>query len=273
MGKSQRFSTFQMLFLDCGMYGGPGIILCFLVLFLQVRSGHLVPVYLINLLISNFIRFCCLTVRAEVNNKDICIITNCILTVGVLVSICFMVFIAFERYLVIAHPLWYKFKRNVKTSLLVCVAVWFFPSLYFPICYFDINSAEHILASLQLLPFPLLLFFFGGTLKALSAARSVPNDQKQRILTTLVLVLVSYALLFMPRIIFLVKGNPYGSIYDVVTVIPVYVSSVVDLVLYVFMKKAFADSILKCLSNMKTEISMQSQKQVERKTDEDHEFS
>ncbi|XP_038155305.1 cysteinyl leukotriene receptor 2-like [Cyprinodon tularosa] len=218
-------SVSKMVAMIVACIGLPLTIVAIYAVSVMVRSGHLVPVYLINLLISNFIRFCCLTVRAEVNNEDICIITNCILTVGVLVSMCFMVFIAFERYLVIAHPLWYKFRRNVKTSLLVCVAVWVFPSSYFPICYFDIDSAEHILASLQLLPFPLLLFFFGGTLKALSAARSVPNDQKQRILTTLVLVLVSYALLFMPRIIFLVKGNPYGSIYDVVTVIPVYAPS------------------------------------------------
>jgi len=104
---------------------------------------------------------------------------------------------------------------------------------------------ETTIACFLLIPFPLLLFFLGGTLKALSAARSVPADEKRRVVATLVLVLFIYTLLFLPRIIFsLAKEFRKYRSFELVTIIPVYFSPLADLVLYVFMKKGICDKLL-----------------------------
>uniref|UniRef100_A0A3B3XSZ6 G-protein coupled receptors family 1 profile domain-containing protein n=1 Tax=Poecilia mexicana TaxID=48701 RepID=A0A3B3XSZ6_9TELE len=233
-------------------------------------------VYLINLLISDFIQFCCLIARATIQDNNICTIVQSILEAGVMISICFMVLIALERYLVITSPLWYRFRRNIKTSLLVCAVVWLFPLLLFPFSLSNNNTLTIIVPCFLLLPLPLLLFFLVGTLKALSAARSVPDDEKRRIMAILVLVLLFYTLLFMPRIIvFLYTRTKYNKTdFGIAAAILTYVSPVVDMVLYVFMKKGFDDFLLKCLccckvshddpsisrektDNMNTEASMQ----------------
>ncbi|KAL7383584.1 hypothetical protein ABVT39_013890 [Epinephelus coioides] len=128
---------------------------------------------------------------------------------GVMASTCFMVCIALERYLVIVLPLWYRFRRTIKTSVLVCVMVWPLPTIYILPSYFCINFVveEAISATFLLLPLPLLIFFLGGTLKALSASISVPPDKKRRIVGVLVLVLLLYTLLFLPSIIWSLTEN------------------------------------------------------------------
>uniref|UniRef100_A0A3P9N5N8 G-protein coupled receptors family 1 profile domain-containing protein n=1 Tax=Poecilia reticulata TaxID=8081 RepID=A0A3P9N5N8_POERE len=245
-------------------------------------------VYLINLLISDFIQFCCLIARAKIKDDDTCKIVQSILEAGVMVSICFMVVIALERYLVITSPLWYRFRRNIKTSLLVCAVVWLLPLLGLPFSFSNGGTLTIIVPCFLLLPFPLLLFFLVGTLRALSAARSVRHDEKRRIMATLVLVLLFYTLLFMPRIIlFLYTRKRYIETgFGIAAAILTYLSPVVDMVLYVFMKKGFDDVLLKFLccckvshddpsiskektDNMNTEASMQLETETRRKADED----
>lgn len=104
---------------------------------------------------------------------------------------------------------------------------------------------ETTVACFLLLPFPLLIFFLCGTLKALSATRSVPTEEKRQIVSILVLVFLIYTLMFLPRVIYsLAKNFRQDPIFEIVTITPVYFSPLADLVLYVFMRKGIADKLL-----------------------------
>nr|XP_029132307.1 G-protein coupled receptor 4-like [Labrus bergylta] len=90
--------------------------LCFL-----VRKDHVAPIYVINLLITDVIQFCCLLIQEIKQNDDI---VRYIYRSSLVTSICFMVCVSLERYLVIAHPLWYRFKRTIKISVMLLFLPW-----------------------------------------------------------------------------------------------------------------------------------------------------
>ncbi|XP_028458773.1 G-protein coupled receptor 4-like [Perca flavescens] len=178
-------------------------------LYSLVGKDHVAPIYVINLLISDLIQFCWMI--DWVAKPDQTIHKTGFLFYGssVMVSVCFMVCIALERYLVIACPLWYRFGRTIKSSVVVCVLIWIISlALGFIVVFLYIpEHSETILASFFFLPLPLLIFFLGGTLKALSVSISVPADMKQRFVGMLVVVLLIYTLLFLPIIITLLKKH------------------------------------------------------------------
>ncbi|XP_045897986.1 ovarian cancer G-protein coupled receptor 1-like, partial [Micropterus dolomieu] len=221
-------------------------LLTFTNVFLQVRSDHVAPIYVINLLICDLIQFCYMIVQVvptvDWRIHDIFIY---IYLSALFASVYFMVCIALERYLVIAHPLWYRFRRTIKSSVVICVLVWAIS----PVCvvrfyFFVENLVTNIMfIILFLLPFPLLIFFVVGTLKALSASISAPPDEKRRTVGVLVLVLLIYTLLFLSSIIWYL-----GIIHDttnlILSLMIVRFSPLADLFLYVFMRKGFIDKLL-----------------------------
>ncbi|XP_038588473.1 G-protein coupled receptor 4-like [Micropterus salmoides] len=177
--------------------GLPLMLLAIYSLYSMVRRDHVAPIYVINLLITDLIQLCCMiadvvpTVDRWTHEIFVYIYLSALIA-----SVYFMVCIALERYLVIAHPLWYRFGRSIKTSVVVCVLVW----VLSPFCavrfyFFVENLVTHIMfIMLLLLPFPLLIFFLVGTLKALSASTSVPPDEKRRSVGVLVLLLLIFGL-------------------------------------------------------------------------------
>ncbi|XP_042288461.1 ovarian cancer G-protein coupled receptor 1-like isoform X1 [Thunnus maccoyii] len=219
-------------------------------LYSQVQNNNVAPIFIINLLISDIIQFCCMIVkkaRPDWKNDEIFYYIYCF---GVLASIGFMVCVALERYLVIAWPLWYRFRRTIKISLAVCVVVWTLPLVYVLPFYFqvEIKVLKTISSVCFLVPFPLLIFFLGGTLKSLSAAISVSSDEKRRIVGILVLVLLIYTLLFLPKIIWnLVEEARDNYTFDNLTFILLRFSPLADLILYVFMRKGAIDKLLASL--------------------------
>ncbi|XP_045921163.1 G-protein coupled receptor 4-like [Micropterus dolomieu] len=226
--------------------GIPLTLVAIYALYYMVRSDHVAPIYLINLLIADLIQFFSMIVEV-VPNVDMKLydIFYYIYLSALIASVYFMVCIALERYLFIAHPLWYRFRRTIKTSVVVCVLVWVL-SL---VCFFLYNffpenvGTDTISAVLLLLPFPLFIFFLVGTLKALSASISVPSDEKRRIVGILVLVLLIYTLLFLPSIIWYLEVD-YDETLDSLSLIFVKFSPLADLVLYVFMRKGIIDKLL-----------------------------
>ncbi|XP_038588820.1 G-protein coupled receptor 4-like [Micropterus salmoides] len=174
-------------------------------LYSMVRSDHVAPIYVINLLITDLLQLSFMIADvAPTVDRRISDIFMYIYLSALIASVGFMVCVALERYLVIAHPLWYRFRLSIKTSVVVCVLVW----VLSPVCavrfYFFVgNLGTYIIfAILFLLPFPLLTFFLVGTLKALSATISISPDEKRQIVGISVLVLLIYTLLYLPTIIF-----------------------------------------------------------------------
>uniref|UniRef100_A0A671X4B4 G-protein coupled receptors family 1 profile domain-containing protein n=2 Tax=Sparus aurata TaxID=8175 RepID=A0A671X4B4_SPAAU len=181
-------------------------------------------------------------------------IALCIYISSLTVSIGFMVCIALERYLLIAHPLWYRFRHTIKFSVVLCVMVWVLSpvsvlSLSALSTLQDVSIAPIIIGTFLLLPLPLFIFFLGGTIRALSASR-VPSDEKRRIVGILVLVLLIYTLLFLPAIIlFMTKMNTdhhtlKSDQLPYLAYVFLMLSPLADAFLYVFMRKGTIDKFL-----------------------------
>ncbi|KAM6997177.1 G-protein coupled receptor 4-like [Tautogolabrus adspersus] len=186
--------------------GLPLTLMIIYALYCLVRKDHVAPIYVINLLISDLIQFCCMIIQETKHGSQLyqtCIIVSNIYSCVLLTSVFFMVCISLERYLVIAHPLWYRFKRTIKISVVVSVVVWLIP----PVFILTFHWARRILFIFFIIPFPLFIFFLVGTLRALSASVSVPSEEKRRIVGILVLVLLIYTLLFLPYIILILFQN------------------------------------------------------------------
>ncbi|XP_038588790.1 G-protein coupled receptor 4-like [Micropterus salmoides] len=225
--------------------GLPSILMAIYSLYSMVRSDHVAPIYVINLLITDLIQLCYMIVPVVSNvNRTIRIISSIYLS-GLVASVYFMVCISLERYLVIAHPLWYRCRRTIKSSVVICVLVWVLPFANVVPYYFFSDGLVYytITAIFFLLPFPLLIFFLVGTLKALSASISVPSDEKRRIVGVLVLVLLIYTLLFLPKIISFLLVNTGNTFFNM-SLICIRLSPLADLVLYVFMRKGTIDKLL-----------------------------
>ncbi|XP_067356763.1 ovarian cancer G-protein coupled receptor 1-like [Channa argus] len=215
-----------------------------------VRKDNTAPIYVINLLLADLIQLCSMSVLMT-HSADIILKTfSYLYFFGLLASVGFMVCISLERYLVISCPLWYRFRRTIKISLMVCIVVWALPLVYVLPVYFLVDlKAEHIFAIFLLLPFPLLIFSLGGKLKALSAASRVPTDEKRRIVAMLVLVLLIYTLLFLPSIIWsLAEKTGENYSFRDLSLIIVQFSPIADSILYVLLRKGAVDKVLASLS-------------------------
>ncbi|XP_038588722.1 G-protein coupled receptor 4-like [Micropterus salmoides] len=230
--------------------GLPLSLMAIYALYYMVQSDQVAPIFVINLLISDLLQFCYMIVEvSEPEHKAIQMVSGLFYFFGLFASVGFMVCIALERYLVIVHPLWYRFRRTIKTSVALCAVVWVQPFVFI-FAFSFIDQAQMAIVIYLLLPFPLLIFFLVGTFKALSASISVSSDEKRRIVGILVLVLLIYTLLFLPIILNFLKlciYNMYDIYEDILTTLSlifVRFSPLADLVLYVFMRKGTVDKLL-----------------------------
>ncbi|XP_028279521.1 G-protein coupled receptor 4-like [Parambassis ranga] len=220
--------------------------------YFTVRKDNIAPIYVINLFISDLIQLCSMIVWvAEPKDWKIYEIFFYIYYLGVMASVGFMVCVALERYLVIAWPLWYHNRKTIKSSLVVCIVVWSLPVIYLvlPLCFWvSYAVADTMFAAFLLIPFPLFIFFLVGTLRALSSARSVPSDEKRRIVAILVVALLIYTLLFLPSIIWsLAEEASYNCVFSHLTFILLQLSPLADLIMYVFIRKGAIDKLLTSL--------------------------
>ncbi|XP_041644720.1 G-protein coupled receptor 4-like [Cheilinus undulatus] len=228
--------------------GLPLILMAIYALYSLVKNDHVAPIYIINLLISDLIQLCCMIVWESKPKEDMIDNTvNSIYKFGQLTSIGFMVCISLERYLVIAHPLWYRFRRTIRITVAVCVVVWIIPLVLiftvFP--WITLFVTDIILSIFLITPFPLFIFFLVGTLRALSTSVSVPSEEKWRIVAILVLVLLIYTLLFLPSIIFF-TAKTYAFDLTLIFLAHIFVklSPLADLLLYVFIRKGAVGKLL-----------------------------
>ncbi|XP_032364688.1 mas-related G-protein coupled receptor member X4-like [Etheostoma spectabile] len=232
--------------------GLPLTLVAIYALYSVVRSDHVVPIYIINLLVTDLIQLCCMICDVVNPHRPMTyVIYVSVYNYSLMTSVGFMVCIALERYLLIVFPLWYRCRRTIRSTVVICVLAWVLPSLYLFTLFFggNFNVPQIIAFVFLLLPLPLLLFFCCATLRALSASVSILPDEKRRIVGTLVMVLLIYMLLFLPNVILILVVR-YTK-HQLLTNTLAYVSSaflklnpLADLVLYIFMKKGALDKIL-----------------------------
>ncbi|XP_040929843.2 psychosine receptor-like [Betta splendens] len=222
-----------------------------------VKKDNVAPIFVINLLVSDIIQLCAMII-VQIKGVNTLIIAAYMYFVSVSASVGFMLCIALERYLLIVRPLWYRTRRTMKMSLLLCAAVWTLPLFYFlfrmvmfsynQYCLFFIITGIFLL-----LLVPLLVFFMVGTLRALSASISVRAEEKHRIVGLLVLVLLIYTLLFLPFIIFLlVDCFIYDYELEFVAYFFLKLNPVADLFLYIFLRKGAVNQVWFCCRKNRT---------------------
>ncbi|XP_038586011.1 G-protein coupled receptor 4-like [Micropterus salmoides] len=84
--------------------GLPLTLVAIYALYSMVRSDHVAPIYVINLLITDLLQLCCMIVEvAPPEDEIISVMSFCIYVFSLFTSVYFMVCISLERYLVIAH--------------------------------------------------------------------------------------------------------------------------------------------------------------------------
>ncbi|XP_076141334.1 uncharacterized protein LOC143123959 [Alosa pseudoharengus] len=212
-------------------------------LFSQIKTDHVAPVYVINLLISDVVLICTKPIVFSIQPSGLTFeLLHFVHSVGMLASIVFMVCIAGERYVMIAHPLWYRFQNTITKSLLCSLTVWM--ATVVAEGGFVVALFMSILI-LYLFPYPFVIFFFVGTGRALSKSISVSPREQRRIMGTLALVLFIYTVLFLPTIVVHLVLSNCPWLFKDATLQPLAIMSdcllslnpVVDPILYVFMTK------------------------------------
>uniref|UniRef100_A0A3P9DQK7 G-protein coupled receptors family 1 profile domain-containing protein n=1 Tax=Maylandia zebra TaxID=106582 RepID=A0A3P9DQK7_9CICH len=168
---------------------------------------------------------------------------------GVMASLYFKMCIALERYFFIACPLLdfiRKTKTSVLSSVLLCVLVWAFCIVSFPLAIV-LHQFIHLLIYAAL-PGPLFIFCLARTFRALPAATSVPTQEKRRSLGILILLFFKYfVLILIPISIFHNERIPFEINWIFFLLCPF-----VDLVLCLFMRQGRIDRLLACLCSSVT---------------------
>lgn len=228
-------------------------------LYRLIKSDHIAPVYVINLLMSDMLQICTKPVWHMTSMLNIMhLVLFSVYSVGLFASICFMLLISAERFVMIACPFWYRQRHTKKMALWVSFVVWvtaFIVMLIISLAILTGISDEGILTSniivFYLLPYPLVISFTMGTRKALSSSKSVPSYEQRRIMGTLALVIFSYTVFYLPYIILmltvtisptLVKETHMQNFSALVGIL-LSVSPLVDPILYVFMRRDAKDIV------------------------------
>ncbi|XP_066578286.1 ovarian cancer G-protein coupled receptor 1-like [Amia ocellicauda] len=179
-----------------------------------VKIDYVMPVFAINLLIADLIQVTMTPILiGKYTSKPVCswdavhLVDGAIFNVCVCASIGFLVCIALERYVIVAHPLWYRSRRSLRHTRLVSLATWVVSILI--VCIKSslenlkpaAGQVFHVVYLLTLFPVPLVLLVFAyvATWRALLRLSVLPAAEKKRIRHMLALVLFIFAGIFGPH--------------------------------------------------------------------------
>ncbi|KAG9338578.1 hypothetical protein JZ751_025636 [Albula glossodonta] len=255
-------------------------------LYRLVKEENILPVFVINLLLSDLIQIGILPLWIDYylsNHKwnfgrDVCSIVGCVFYISVFVSVFFMCCVAVERYLAIAHPLCFGRYRRLSNAIALSVGLWvlvtggiflaFFIGLEDDendLCMETYDSATDY-AAFQLtamtvtflLPLVLLVYIYVSARRKIASVASVPPREKKKIIWLLLLIVSMFVVVFGPYHI-MVYVNYAGILYldnscKFQARIFIYVqvatgllslNSILDPVMYIFIRKDFQKAVLR----------------------------
>lgn len=146
-----------------------------------------------------------------------------------------------------------SFIRQTKCSLIICVSVWVFSMMLFPLLiFFDLISVIFVFA---LIPSVIFLLCPLGAFVSLPGFASGSAEGKRRIIATFVLLLINYSVTIVPPVSFLTFSS-YNYYYYHQTqffMTLFLLGPFMDLLLLVFMREGPVDKLLACLCCCKME--------------------
>ncbi|XDV31517.1 hypothetical protein PO909_002508 [Leuciscus waleckii] len=205
------------------------MILTLFALFALIKSNRSTPVFVIHLILSDLIQIICRLTHRITESED----AYHAYWYSLIAGVYFMACVAFERYLLVSHPIWYRSHHSLKVCCVVSVIIWFVPLIFY------------LSASIGcLIPYPIIILCFVGTCRGLSRAISLTSLKRKRILGSLFLVLLTYTFLILPYVIMIfIIDNFY--IYNSLTLFYIFVhlssyllflNPLADCVLYMFLR-------------------------------------
>ncbi|XDV26399.1 hypothetical protein PO909_030129, partial [Leuciscus waleckii] len=217
----------------------PIMILTLFALCALIKSNRSTPVFVIHLILSDLIQIICRLTHTITESEDVYNAYYYSLIVGVY----FMACVAFERYLLVSHPIWYRSHHSLKVCCVVSVIIWFVPLIFAVISFTDVNSLWLSVSIACLIPYPIIILCFVGTCRGLSRAISLTSLKRKNILGSLFLVLLTYTFLILPFIILtFIYTSGYDSYSPLFYIIwrcseyLVFLNPLADCVLYMFLR-------------------------------------
>ncbi len=153
-----------------------------------------------------------------------------------------MACVAFERYLLASHSIWYRSHHSLKLSCFISVIVWFVPLIFAKIKPPHMSFKRLPLCIASLIPDIIIILCFAGTWQGLSRSISLTALKRKLICGSLFLVLLTYTFLILPAVIMALIVE-FSSYYSIVvlklypyTRLRVCVNPLADCVLYLFIR-------------------------------------
>ncbi|KAK9978992.1 hypothetical protein ABG768_012439 [Culter alburnus] len=233
----------------------PVMILTLVALCALIKSQRSASVFVGHLILSDLIQIICMLmitiIELPEDMEDVVDLINewrsayfyCLMA-----GLYFMACVAFERYLMVSHPIWYKSHHSLKVSCVVSVIIWFVPLIFADIDS-DSLSFKRVKRSIGcFIPYPIIILCFVGTRRGLSHAISLTSLKRQLILGSLFMVLLTYTFLILPFVIlrFITEIFRINQSSLVVKVIPyvkflLFLNPLADSILYLFMRPDAGD--------------------------------
>ncbi|KAK9980431.1 hypothetical protein ABG768_000039 [Culter alburnus] len=203
LSRLQRGHSTSLYFQIISAIEIPLMILTLVALCALIKSQRSAPVFVIHLILSDLIQVICMLMMTSNWLHEVFIVRLYLFSAyfySLIAGVYFMACVAFERYLLVSHPIWFKSHHSLKVSCVISVIVWFVP-LIFADLYSDRLFKSLSVSIGCLIPYPIIILCFVGTCRGLSHAISLTSLKRQLILGRLFLVLLTYTFLIFPFVI------------------------------------------------------------------------
>ncbi len=186
----------------------PVMILTLIGLCFIIKSRPAASVFVSHLIRSDLIQIICMLIAATTSRTEK---LSGAYNYSLIAGLYFMACVAFERYLLVSHPVWYKSQHSLKLSCFVSVIVWFVPLIFAEIYppHIQFECLPYSIACL--IPYPIIILCFAGTWRDLSHLISPTALKRKLIFGSLFLVLLTYTFIILPFVIVLFIINYYEA--------------------------------------------------------------